>query len=125
MSAPDPSGVSVISAILAPEAELVLHRPVREAEQHGLCVGAVRRAMPARRNENVARAPAESLLADLALALALHADEHRAVGAPIGRCREALRQELHEGRDGRHGVVAGGWIDVAHLIAVVGVGLVV
>src|SRR5436309_9823076 len=99
MSASDPSGVSAIAAILAPEAELVLTRPVRETEQHGLRAGAVARAMPARRHEDVARAPAECLLANLALALALDADEHRAVGAPVGRCREPLRQELHEGRD--------------------------
>src|SRR5205814_3462409 len=116
MSAPDPSGVSVIAAILAPEAELVLHRPVGEAEQHRFRSRAVARAMPARRHEDVARAPAESLIADLALALALDADKHRAVGAPIGRCGETLRQELHERRDRRHGVIAGGGIDVAHLI---------
>src|SRR5258708_35529922 len=118
MAAPDSWGASAIATVLAPEAELVLHRTVREAEQHGLCVGAVRRAMPARRNENVAWAPAESLLADLALALALDADEHRAVGAAIGRCREILRQELHEGRDRWHGVIAGRGIDIAHLVAV-------
>src|SRR5215212_659317 len=71
-------------AVLAPQVELLLHRAVGEGEQHRVTLGAVLDLGPARHDEVVALLPAESLVADHALARALDHREHRAVGAAIG-----------------------------------------
>src|SRR5207302_767944 len=81
------------AAILAPQVELLLHRPVGEREQHGFGLGLVHDLGPARHHEMVALLPAQRLVADRALALAFDNREHHAVGAAIGRCRESLGQE--------------------------------
>ena len=117
--------VSGVAALLAPQAELFLHRAVGVAEQHGLVLGMVADRHPARRDEDVARLPAEDLVADPALAGTLDRDIDRPVGRAVGAGRKALRQQLDEGADRRHRIVAARRVDVAHLVPVIGVGLAV
>src|SRR5579883_1666945 len=104
--------------LLAEEAELLLHALIREAEENGVLFGLVAVPHPARRDENIVRSPGEALLADPGTAAPLDADEDRAGGRAVRGGLEALRQELDEGRDGRHRVIAGDRIGVFHLEAV-------
>src|SRR6266581_6786914 len=85
----------------------------------------VRVRHPTRHDKDVARLPAEYGVADPGLALALDADIDRAVGRTIGLAGKTLRQKLDEGADRRHRRFAGCRVDVAQLVAVVGVGLAI
>src|SRR5438876_649560 len=97
------SGALSVAALLAPEAELFLHRAIRIAEQHGLVVGMVAYRHPARYDKDVVRPPAEDLFTDPGLTLALDHDINRAGGrsecrarrarpsAPASRCRGRAR----------------------------------
>src|SRR4051812_44675707 len=113
--------ISVISTVFAPQAELLLGDAVGVAEDHGIGFGVVGDPLPARRHEDVLRAPGESLAVDDGSAAALDDGEHGGVRAAIGCRLEALGQELHEGGDGRHGRAATDRVDVAHLETVAGV----
>ena len=48
-------------AFFPPQSQLLLHRPVGEAEQHRFAGGAVAVRMPAWHHEDVARLPAEAV----------------------------------------------------------------
>src|ERR1700722_11940361 len=84
-----PSGVA---AILAEQVELLLHRTIREREQHGIRVGLVRDPLPARHHEQVAWSPFEGLIADPRATLAFDRREHGGIGRTIARGPETLRQ---------------------------------
>src|SRR5216683_6397730 len=60
---------SVRKPLLAPQAELVVHRPVGKAEEDGVLLGAMAVRRPARHDEDVALLPGEALVADPRLAL--------------------------------------------------------
>src|SRR5688500_12327506 len=83
------AGASRVAAGLAPEAQLFLHHPVGEAEQHRFAVGAVSVGRPARHDEDVVRLPGEDLVADAAFAGAFDDDEHGAVGRAVGPAFES------------------------------------
>src|SRR6267142_2651391 len=78
-------GISRIPAIFAEQIELLLHRAVGEAEQHGVRLGLVGDPLPARHHEQVARAPFERLLADPRAPLAFDRGEYGGVGCAIAR----------------------------------------
>src|SRR5213075_2071305 len=65
--------------------------------------GAVPDRVPARRDEGIAALPGEALLADRALARALHHMEDRIGGGAISSRLLAGRQPLHREADRRHG----------------------
>src|ERR1035437_8271442 len=98
--------------LLPPEVEFLLHPPVRVDENHRVARGRVLVRDPARRDENVVRAPVEGLPADLARACALAHGESRAVGGAKGRCHESPGDELHPGRYRRHAPAAIDRVDV-------------
>src|SRR5487761_599790 len=79
-SGPESRPRSGVAALLAEKAELLLHRPVGIAEQHGLVRGLVGDPRPARHDKDVVRLPGEDLVADPAFTRALDRDEHRAIG---------------------------------------------
>ena len=80
--------------------------------------------LPARRHEQIARAPLKRLLADPGAAAALDRGEYGGVGGTIARGLETLRQQLDEGADGRHREIAGGRIGKLQLQPVAGIPLV-
>src|SRR6516162_4312652 len=116
---------SGVAALLAPEPQLLLYRPVRVTEQHRLVLGLMAYRHPARRDKDVARLPAQDLLADPGFAAPFDRDIDRAVGRAVGAGREALRQQLNERADRRHRVVTARRVDEAHLVTVIGIGIVV
>src|SRR5262245_44055955 len=71
---------SRIPPVLAPHADLLLHGPVGEREQHALVVGLVHHRLPARHHEDIPRAPDELILADESASAALNCREHGGVG---------------------------------------------
>src|SRR5665213_2081683 len=114
---------SRVAAIFAEQIELLLHRTIREAEQHRILAGLVGDPAPARHDEQIARAPFESLVADPASAMALDRGEHGGVGRTIARGLETFRQQLDEGADGRHREIPGLGIGEFQLQTVAGVPL--
>ena len=110
-----------VATVLAPHPDLLLHRPVGEAEQHALLIGLVGDGLPPRRYEDVLGAPAESLLGYARAARPFHGYEHRRIGRAVSARLESLGQQLNEGAHGWHRVVAGRRACVAHLDAVAGV----
>src|SRR6516225_7919931 len=116
---------SGVAALLAPEPQLLLYRPIRVTEQHRLVLGLMAYRHPARRDKDVARLPAQDLLADPGFAAPFDRDIDRAVGRAVGAGREALRQQLNERADRRHRVVTARRVDEAHLVTVIGIGIVV
>src|SRR5579875_3229117 len=84
-----PSG---IAALLPPQAELFLHRPVGIAEQYRFRFGLMADRNPARHDKDIVLLPAEDLAADAAFARPLDDDVDRAVGGAIGAGCETLRQ---------------------------------
>src|SRR5262245_61098756 len=115
---------SSVAAVLAEQVELLLHRTVRKTEQHRIRVRLMRDPAPARHHEQIARAPLKGLVADAGAALAFDRSEYGGVGGAIARGLETLRQQLDEGADGRHGVVAGLGIGEFQLQSVTGIPLV-
>src|SRR3979490_117715 len=100
-------GASRVAAVLAEQVQLLLHRAIRETEQHRILLGLVGDPLPARHHEQVPRAPLESLFADPRPAAAFDRREYRGVGGAIARGLESLRQQLNESADGRHREIAG------------------
>src|SRR5665213_177774 len=85
---------SRVAAVLAEQVELLLHRTIREAEQHRILAGFVGDPAPARHDEQIARAPLKGLVADPAAAMALDRGEHGGVGRAVARGLETFRQQL-------------------------------
>src|SRR5271163_4847427 len=81
-----------IPSVLPEQIELLLHRTIRETEQHRVGVGLVGDPLPARHHEQVARAPLEGLLADPRASLAFDRTKYRGVGGAIARGFESPRQ---------------------------------
>src|SRR5215472_9951061 len=116
---------SGVAALLAPEPQLLLYRPIGIAEQHRLVLGLMAYRHPAWRDKDVVRLPAQDLLADPGFAATFDRDIDRAVGRTVGAGREALRQQLNERADRRHRVVTARRVDETHLVTVIGIGIVV
>ncbi len=66
--------------LFPPQAEFLLHWPVRETEQHRIIrLGHVMMPGPTRRHKNIVRSPVEYLLAHHGLTTPLNVDIDRAV----------------------------------------------
>src|SRR5690606_25447737 len=83
-------------ARFAPQTELFLNDPVREAEQHRLFLSLMTTSGPARHNEDIARTPLERTVSDDRTTIAFETDEHRRVGASVRTPTKVLGQQLHE-----------------------------
>src|SRR5690606_7057000 len=84
-------------AFLAEQAEALLHDAIREAEEHRVAIGLMADRAPARRHEDVARAPLEDLAIDGAATVAFDRGEHGGVGGSVAGAAKTRRQELQEG----------------------------
>src|SRR5207253_6279923 len=80
---------------------------------------------PRRHDEGVARLELVAFRTDRYAAATLGDRVDGAVGAAIRLRAEAIRQELDERRDRRHGMAAGERVDEPHLPAVAGVGILI
>src|SRR5690606_31949059 len=105
-------------ARFAPQTELFLNDPVREAEQHRLFLSLMTTSGPARHNEDIARTPLERTVSDDRTTIAFETDEHRRVGASVRTPTKVLGQQLHESGNRRHRVPTRHGIDVTHLVPV-------
>src|SRR6266581_7832517 len=106
---------------LAPEIECLLHRAVRETEQHRLFVGFEPVRQPGRADEYVLGSKDQRLVSETATAFAFDDCIDRGVGRAIVLAPESLREELHEGADGRHRPIARHRIRILQLVAPTGV----
>src|SRR6516162_5101413 len=112
------ANASSVAALFAPQAELLLHRPIRVTEQHGVVLRVVAHRHPARHDKDIVRPPAEDLIADPALAFALDHDKDGPVGRAVRTRRIVLGQQLDERADRRHREIAARRVDVAQLVPV-------
>src|SRR5437762_1679338 len=96
------ANASGVAALLAPQAELLLHRAIRIAEQHRFGLGMMAHRHPARHDKDVVLLPGEDLVADPAFARPLDRDINRAVSRAVGPGCITLWQELDERADRRH-----------------------
>src|SRR6185369_13241548 len=88
-------------ALLAPQTERLLRRPVGKAEQNRVRIGLVCDFAPRRRDEHVVRVPLEDLSIDAAAPAPLDHAIHGAVSRAAGFAAKILRQQLHKRAYGR------------------------
>src|SRR5215831_10227643 len=81
------------SFLFPPDAERLLCRPIGQAEQHGLLVGAVPVALPARYDEDVTGRPSEALAPDRGDTLAFDACKDRRIGRTVAAAHEARGEQ--------------------------------
>src|SRR5262249_20422760 len=91
---------SRVTAILAEQVELLLHRAVGETEQNRIGVGFVGHPVPARHHEEVARAPFEGLLADPRATPAFDGGEHGGIRRAVALGAEPRLRQLDDGAGG-------------------------
>src|SRR4029079_10954407 len=117
------SRVALQARVLAPDAQHLLSRAIRDREQHGLLVRSMCVGLPRRHHENVVLTPFQCFAIYRRRALPFCAHENGPIRSAIFAALEVLREEREIGSHGGQNRTAIDRIGVAHACAVSRVGL--